>query len=990
MDKMKLFILILLVLSTTVFKCPLGAAVLFNDDFEGTDLSRWDGIINYQWDTGSVNLDSSKAALGSKCVKCDDTSTYVENTRIGLHKNIYFNSPFYFRFYVYAPVTTGAYKLVSINDAIGTLRLTVSGSNLCLAKEPLLNGNWKNSAVTVAENRWYCVELRLPACGSSGATIDWWIDGVKQPSITHDLTESKAWLNIAVGKIEGTGGGTGLGTAYIDEAAVSEEYIGPAAQSATGVIEFKEYKYDVNKDAGSVLVTVSRRYGSSGSVTVSYTTLDKTARAGSDYSAVSGTLSWANGETADRTFTVNILNNSQAERKIRFDLAVSTQSGAAVSGTRKAIAVNIINPSAVPNKFYVSRTGNNSDGLTWAAAWNELDRIVWDNIQPGDIVYIDGGTSEMTYLNTLKIIKCGEEGAPITIKVSGETGRNGKVIMFGGRPLALPDGGQASYDWNGEGIDAIDFYYSKWITVDGTKWRGITIHGGTGFGISNYDEAGNENILIRNMELYDCGLPRYDLDRFGGWGPEDVGAINFGRGGSKNITLERMIIHDGCDAFNGNWIDNFVIRQSWIYIARMLPSDPLKPFSYTGHPDAFQTACGNNWLFEDLVIHGYMQGIYLDSITGSEAQTGIAHPQVDNVTIRNCLAYQCSTANIQAKASNPAPSNWTVENVTAYDDPAYQATCLRLDAGYYHTIRDCITSGWVGFRDGQGIPADWTVTGNTRWNHFYNWTAEVNPMFAAIPVTWSDINADFRATNPAVAGKGSRVTSVAKLFELFPDETGVPASPGAVQFSAAAYNKNENGGSITITVNRGSGNSGTITVRYATGDGTAVAGSDYTSRSGVLTWTNADSGNRTFTVGIVNDTAPESNETINLVLSNVTGGAALGIPAGAVITITDDDTAGAADPGALPSAKLSLKHSNLCPISRGEHVRFLLSGAVGNSELRIFTITGKLVKTLYLSSGEFDWDLINETGSSIKPGIYLYAVSDGSGNKKAGKVVISR
>jgi Calx-beta domain len=82
-----------------------------------------------------------------------------------------------------------------------------------------------------------------------------------------------------------------------------------------------------------------------------------------------------------------------------------------------------------------------------------------------------------------------------------------------------------------------------------------------------------------------------------------------------------------------------------------------------------------------------------------------------------------------------------------------------------------------------------------------------------------------------------------------------------------------------------------VTVDYSTSNGTAIAGSDYTATSGTLTFA-AGVTSRTFTIPIVKDTLDESDETVNLTLSNPTGGATIGASDTAVLTIIDNDTGG--------------------------------------------------------------------------------------------------
>src|SRR5262249_42476891 len=110
-------------------------------------------------------------------------------------------------------------------------------------------------------------------------------------------------------------------------------------------------------------------------------------------------------------------------------------------------------------------------------------------------------------------------------------------------------------------------------------------------------------------------------------------------------------------------------------------------------------------------------------------------------------------------------------------------------------------------------------------------------------------------------------------------------------FSTPAYTVNEPQGTATITVTRTGGSNVPVSVHYATSDGTATAGSDYTATSGTLNFAIGET-SKTFTVPIIDDTLVENPETVNLTLSSPTGGATLGGQATATLTINSDDTSG--------------------------------------------------------------------------------------------------
>jgi CSLREA domain-containing protein len=111
----------------------------------------------------------------------------------------------------------------------------------------------------------------------------------------------------------------------------------------------------------------------------------------------------------------------------------------------------------------------------------------------------------------------------------------------------------------------------------------------------------------------------------------------------------------------------------------------------------------------------------------------------------------------------------------------------------------------------------------------------------------------------------------------------------SVELAAATATVAENAGAIALNVSRTSSN-GTLTVAFATADGTAVAGVNYVRTFGTLTFNPGES-SKSISVPIVDDNRVDGPLAFRFTLSSPTGGA-LGSPASTAITITDSDSAG--------------------------------------------------------------------------------------------------
>lgn len=115
---------------------------------------------------------------------------------------------------------------------------------------------------------------------------------------------------------------------------------------------------DVEEDAGTVTVEVTRTLNAAGEVSVQYATQNGEAVAGTDFAAVSGTLSWGDGELGTRTITVTIFDDDFTQGDRDFTVRLSNLSPIATMGNT-VLTVNILdnNENTAPEITMVSPVG---------------------------------------------------------------------------------------------------------------------------------------------------------------------------------------------------------------------------------------------------------------------------------------------------------------------------------------------------------------------------------------------------------------------------------------------------------------------------------------------------------------------------------------------------------------------------------------------------------------------------------------------------------
>ncbi|MDQ3987059.1 MAG: hypothetical protein M3280_11270, partial [Actinomycetota bacterium] len=149
------------------------------------------------------------------------------------------------------------------------------------------------------------------------------------------------------------------------------------------------------------------------------------------------------------------------------------------------------------------------------------------------------------------------------------------------------------------------------------------------------------------------------------------------------------------------------------------------------------------------------------------------------------------------------------------------------------------------------------------------------------------------------SGNGNTLTALNGASVGLPD-----AAAPTLAFDSASASVNESDGSATITVSRSGDSIPVVGVSYARTGGTATPTDDFSvGGTGTLAFACGDT-SETFNVSLVDDSEEEPAETIELTLSDPTGGASLGSPTASTLTISanDSDSTPPTDPSVSSSS----------------------------------------------------------------------------------------
>jgi hypothetical protein len=173
----------------------------------------------------------------------------------------------------------------------------------------------------------------------------------------------------------------------------------------------------------------------------------------------------------------------------------------------------------------------------------------------------------------------------------------------------------------------------------------------------------------------------------------------------------------------------------------------------------------------------------------------------------------------------------------------------------------------------------------------------------------------------------------------------------AFALGAASYSIGEGDGSATITITRSGFTAAADSVHFATANGTAIAGSDYTAVDQTVSFA-AGVTSQTVSIPITDDAVIEGNETVLLSLSSPSAGTTIGSPQAATLTIVDNDRAFAFSAASYsvsetgPSARVTITRTGSTAVTDSVHFATANGTATAGSDYAAVS------QTVSFASGE--------------------------------------
>lgn len=585
-------------------------------------------------------------------------------------------------------------------------------------------------------------------------------------------------------------------------------------------IQFSAAQFVANEQGGSAVVTLTRTNNGTGSVSVNYATTAGTATTPADFTNTSGSVSWANGDLANKTITIPLAADALAEGTENFTLTLSGISGGVIAGSTSA-TVTIADPGARDPQFaadFINSTIEKvlvlPDGKILAAGWFS---VIQDS---GFVTFNRGG-----------IARFNEDGSVDTdFAVDG-------AVTGGGSPRVLDFARQP---------DGKLIIGGSFTTVNGVARANIARLNADGSLDTGFNPGAGANDIVNAV----LALPDGKIIVGGYFTTFDGQAkrmlVRLNANGSVDATFTPPVFGTG----TGWRVESLAAQTDGKIIVG-------GSFYFSGSPAKAGICRVTTAGALDGTFNGVTHGAHLAGNTGQIRS-------VEKIAVLNDGSLLIS-------------GNFTAFNNTARGGIAKLTSTGALDAGFAPTSNGRIAALRVQPDGKILVGGEFTTLNGAAVSRFGRLTsAGANDTVFLAAGGHGDSVEDFAFAPDGRVVFGGNFASFQGSADdgpLWRFYAGLASLPGTVQLSAEAQSGVE-GTTLNITATRTGGTLGAINVGYSTVVGTAT-GADFTATTGSLSWSNGDSAAKTISIPIAADALADNGETFTVNLGEGLVGTAI-------------------------------------------------------------------------------------------------------------------
>ena len=630
-------------------------------------------------------------------------------------------------------------------------------------------------------------------------------------------------------------------------------------------------------EGGTLAFAVTLDEAAAGEVTVDYATADGTAAAGDDYTAASGTLAFAAGETA-KTVSVALLHDAAADDGETLTLTLSNPSGATIgdgeaTGTVADVAPLTASLHGLPEEHdgtaafaFEVRFSDEFEGLALTAfAAGALQ------VANGEVVDATRAVAGENRRVTLRVRPAGYGDVTLTLAAATDCAAQDAVCAGDGRklsgtatatvlgPLVITvTGGEAR-----EGVDrGIEFelslsrYATEKVSVDYTTVDGTATAGEDYTAMSGTMEffPGFRRVWV-GVPILDQGLDEgnetFSLRLSGARGApiavaEAVGTVL----DAAPVALPVLPVLSVADA-RGDEGETLAFAVTLDKAAAGAVTVDWATADGTANAGADYSAAAGTLAFAAGETEKTVSVALLHDGSVDDGETF-------TLTLSNASGATIGDGEATGTVADVAPLTATFHGLPSeHDGRKLFGFEVRFSEEFRGLSLAAFKAGALRVTNGRVVDAKRTVRGRNRSVTVRVRPSGVDDMTLTLPAV-----TDCAAASAICTHDGRKLSGTVTASVRGPVAVSVADARASEGADAAV--------AFAVTLNRAA--SGEVTVDYATRDGTATAGEDYTATRGTLTFAVGDTG-KTVEVPILDDALDEGEETFTLKLTGARGAA---------------------------------------------------------------------------------------------------------------------